>query len=476
MSKKLERITTREEDFNKWYTDIVKQSNLVNYGLVKGTIMLSPYSTKIWNLIQNHLNEEFEKIGVKQVIFPTLLPLSSFEKEKEQIDSFNPELFKVTELQGKKLKDPLVLRPTSEILFSHYFKSEIINYKDLPIMLNQWTNVFRLENNTRPFLRNSEFYWQEGHTCHITDYDSNYFALKILDIYKDFINNKLLISTYNGKKSNSEKFPAAKTTYTIEAITQNGYALQSATSHDLGKNFSNIYDVSFFDKDNTKKYVYQSSWGLSTRIIGAIIMAHSDDNGLVLPPFIAPIQIEIITISVNKNLKILDFANSLKKDFIKSGIRVSLNDKDISFGKKAAMSEIRGIPIRIEIGPNLFDKEKATVFRRDNFEKIDLKLSKILNYSISLIPKIEENLKLKSNKYLLDNTIKAKNKKEFYEIFNKKNVFVETNFLMDDSIEKKIKQDLGVTVRVVLDKQVLNQKCFYTEKTANCTVIWARSY
>ncbi|NQX83723.1 MAG: proline--tRNA ligase [Mycoplasmataceae bacterium] len=470
----LERITPREKDFNQWYTDVVKQSGLIQYGLVKGTVAFSPYATKIWNKIKKFLNEEFEKVGVEEVMLPTLFPLSLLEKEKENIEGFAPELFKITEIQGSKINDPLVLRPTSEIPFSNYFKGSINTYKDLPVKLNQWANVFRMENNTRPFLRNSEFIWQEGHTSHSSSDESDLFAKKILNIYLDLIENVLLIPTISGKKPESEKFPAAKTTYTIEAMMQNGYALQSATSHNLIDNFSKVYDVKFQDKDNKFKNVFQSSWGLTTRIIGGMIMAHSDDNGLVLPPSIAPTCVSIIEISANKNPNVELTSNKISKEISKF-TTVAIDDRNLSFGKKAADSEIKGTPIRIEVGPRGIAENKVTVFRRDTLTKEDIDVNDVSKYVKNLLEKISKNIAEKSRKSFNQSILTANNFKEFSNIFEKGNKFVKTNFLTNIEVEKELKEKFGVTPRVVLDEKP-NSNCFYSNKIADSVIIWARAY
>ena len=347
--KMVEAITSMDEDFAQWYTDVVKKAELADYSSVKGFVVLKPYGFGIWENIQKTLDSAFKSTGVENVCMPLLIPESLINKEKDHVEGFAPEAAWVTHGGSEKLQERLCVRPTSETLFCDFYSKDIRSYRDLPKVYNQWCSVVRWEKETRPFLRTREFLWQEGHTAHATEEEAQARTIQMLNVYVDFFENELAIPVIKGQKTEKEKFAGAVSTYTIEAMMHDGKALQSGTSHNFGDGFARAYDVTFTDKDNSIQYAHQTSWGVSTRMIGAIIMVHGDDNGLVLPPRIAPTQVMIIPIMQNKE-GVLEKANELKNR-LSTDFRVKLDDSDKTPGFKFADQEMRGIPVRVEIGP-----------------------------------------------------------------------------------------------------------------------------
>jgi len=389
MKRKLEKITLREVDFAQWYTDIVLNADLIAYGPVKGTTIFKPYGYAIWENIQKILDAEFKKNGVKNVYFPLLISKTLFNKEKEHIEGFSPEIATVTKVGDKVLDEELYIRPTSEVLFGTFFSKEIQGYHDLPLLYNQWVNVLRWEKTTRPFLRTSEFLWQEGHTIHSSKQEAQQFTLKILDIYATFAEKTLLLPVIKGQKTEREKFAGAEETYTIESLMYDGQALQCGTSHYFGQNFSKAFDIKFSNQKNTLEYAYSTSWGVSTRLIGGIIMTHSDDNGLVLPPQIAPVQIMILPIN-NDNDEQLSAVEQLQKKLHKYRCEIGQSNK--GFGFRAANAEIKGIPLRIEIGARDLAQQQVTIARRDTFEKITVSWTEVEKVVSDLLDQIATNL------------------------------------------------------------------------------------
>ncbi len=397
--KKNERIIKREENFADWYTSIINNAKLIQYIDVKGFMIFQPYGWAIWENIKNILDKKFAELGIKNMYVPLLIPISEFEKEKEHVEGFAPELFIVNSIGNKKIEDPLAIRPTSEILFCKYFKNEITSYKDLPIKVNQWTSVLRAEKNTRPFLRNSEFHWHEAHCSFINFDQANDFSIQFLNLYADFCEQELCIPVIKGRKTEGEKFAGADISYTIESIMQDGQALQCGTSHMLGQGFCKSYDIKYQTKNNSYDYPFNTSHGFTTRIIGATIMVHSDDNGLVLPPSIAPIQIKILPLFANKNPNVLETCKNIKNKLInKYRVEIDLSDKN--FGFMQSECEIQGIPISIVIGPNDLNNKSFTLIRRDNFEKkivniddLEITIENELNmYKQSIFNKAQQRL------------------------------------------------------------------------------------
>lgn len=364
---KLERIALRSENFPQWYTDVVKQSNLLEYGPVAGTMILKPGSYSIWETIQEALNNEFKKIGIQNVSFPLLMPLSFLEKEKDHIEGFAPEVAMVTRMGDRELEEPLVIRPTSEVLFCNQFAKQINSHNDLPIKYNQWCNVFRSEKTTRPFLRSSEFLWQEGHTVHAHSREASALSKKMIKVYAKFCRDYLAMPTIIGEKTVGERFAGAKSTYTIEALMQDGRALQSGTSHYFADKFSKTFGIKFQNADQKLEHAYQTSWGVSTRLIGALIMTHSDDRGLVLPPKMASHKVAIMSVMGKKNPHINDKAKEISKLLKKHNPLLDVSNKGPGF--KASQLEISGYPIRIEVGPRDLENNQVVVVRRDTLEK-----------------------------------------------------------------------------------------------------------
>ncbi|ADK69138.1 proline--tRNA ligase [Mycoplasma mycoides subsp. mycoides] len=474
MKKQLDKITPRNIDFSQWYTDIVLNTKLASYGPVKGTMIFRPYGYRIWELIQKYLDEEFKKVNVDNVYFPLLIPESLFNKEKDHIEGFSPEIATVTRVGQKKLEENLFIRPTSEVVMMDYFSNEINSYRDLPLIYNQWCNVMRWEKTTRPFLRTSEFLWQEGHTVHSSYNEAENFCLKILNIYEKFAKEILLLPVICGKKTEKEKFAGAKDTYTIESLMFDGQALQCGTSHFFADNFTKVYDIKFQNKENKLEHAYSTSWGVSTRLIGALIMTHSDDNGLVLPSKISPIQIQIIQI---KNTEQIDQVVENIKDKL-SDYRIDVDNSDKSFGFKISEAEIKGIPIRIEIGPRDLENNQITISRRDQQEnkiKIDYKDVKkvvdqmIKDYDLSLYNSALENRK--------NRTFKANTIEEYIEILKQNQGFVLVPFCGRVECEQDIKTKTATNSRCIpFDQKEVKAKCFNCKKDTCLQVIFARAY
>ena len=367
--KLVESITSMDTDFAQWYTDVVKKAELIDYTSVKGCMVIKPAGYAIWENIQKNLDEMFKKNGVQNVYLPLFIPESLLQKEKDHVEGFAPEVAWVTHGGTNELQERLCVRPTSETLFCDFYKNDIHSYRDLPRVYNQWRSVVRWEKETRPFLRSREFLWQEGHTAHATLEQAQERTIQMLHVYAEVCEDVLAIPVIKGEKTDKEKFAGAESTYTIEALMHDGKALQSGTSHNFGDGFAKAFDIQFADKDNTLKHVYQTSWGMSTRIIGAIIMVHGDDSGLVLPPKIAPVQVMLIPIQQKKE-GVLDKAYALR-DMLEGSFHVKVDDSDKSPGWKFSEQEMRGIPVRVEVGPRDMEAGKCVICRRDTREKIE---------------------------------------------------------------------------------------------------------
>ena len=374
--KKIEKITLQKEDFASWYTDVIKNGDLMSYGSSKGSIIFKPLSFAIWENIRNTLDKMFKTKNVKNVYLPLLIPESLLQKEKEHVQGFNPELATITEVGGKKLSEKFYVRPTSETLFGEFFKNELNLYNELPLIFNQWANVVRWEKTTNPFLRTREFLWQEGHTIHKTEEEARKLTLEILDIYKNFLKEYLAIPIVEGQKTEHEKFSGAVDTYTIEAMMKDGKALQAGTSHYLGQNFTKAFNVTYKNEENKLVNPYGTSWGTTTRLIGALIMTHGDDHGIIIPPRIAPVQIDILELFSKKDSLVSKISNDIYNVLTKE-FRVNIDKSDKNPGFKAANSEIHGTPLRIEIGPNDVKNNQVIFVRRDTLEKITIKIENV---------------------------------------------------------------------------------------------------
>ncbi len=419
--KLVEAITSMSEDFAQWYTDVVKKAELIDYSNVKGCMVIKPAGYAIWENIQRQLDDRFKETGVENVYMPMFIPESLLQKEKDHVEGFAPEVAWVTHGGLNPLQERMCVRPTSETLFCDFYKGDIHSYRDLPKVYNQWCSVVRWEKETRPFLRSREFLWQEGHTAHATAQEAQERTEQMLNVYADFCEEVLAIPVVKGRKTDKEKFAGAEATYTIEALMHDGKALQSGTSHNFGDGFAKAFGIQFTDKDNQLKYVHQTSWGMSTRIIGAIIMVHGDDSGLVLPPKIAPTQVMIIPIQQKKE-GVLDKAYELR-DRLKS-FRVKVDDSDKSPGWKFSEQEMRGIPMRVEIGPKDIEAGKCVICRRDTREKIEVELSKLEETIEELLVKIQSDMLKKARKHLEAHTYTAVDRNEFEKIFEAKAGFV----------------------------------------------------
>ena len=474
--KKLDKITPIEEDFGKWFTDVVVKGKLIDYGPIKGTMFLKPNSFGIWENIQNKLNEIFKNEEIQNVSFPLLIPESLIMKEKEHIEGFAPELLKVSKIGEKELEDPLCIRPTSEMLFGYNFQKNIVSYKDLPIKYNQWCNVIRWEKTTNPFLRNSEFLWQEGHTSHDNEKEAQKLVKKMIEIYASFLEKYLAIPTIMGKKTLRETFAGAVSTYTIEAMMKDGKALQSGTSHYLGQKFAKVMDITFKNVNNLKEFVYQTSWGVSTRLIGAIIMVHGDNRGIIIPPKIAPIQIDIIDFFGSKYPEVKEKTTTIFQSLRKS-FRIRKDDSDKSPGFKVSESEIQGTPLRIEVGPRDLKESKVTVVRRDTLVKETILIKDLENKVQELLVDIQQNLLEKAKQRLNQNILTCFSYEELKKNI-KNNKFVLVPFAGQQKEEQQIQNETTATARCLPFEKTLDKEhpCIITKKPTKNLVLFAKAY
>ncbi len=477
--KQLDKITPQSEDFAKWYTDVVKQGQLMEYGPVKGTIIFKPNSFGLWENIQKEFNKIIKSKNVQNVYLPLLIPLSYIEKEKDHVKGFAPELLTNTKVGDRELNQYSVVRPTSEVLFGELFSKEVNSYKDLPLKYNQWANVVRWEKTTNPFLRTSEFLWQEGHTVHSSSLDARKLSREMIKIYSKFCEKYLAIPVVVGKKTAKEKFAGAVTTYTIEAMMKDGKALQSGTSHYLGQNFAKAFNIQFMNKENKQEFAYQTSWGLSTRLIGAIIMTHGDDRGIIMPPRIAPTQIDILELFSKKDPEVQVVAQKLFKQLNrKYNVRIDSSDKGPGF--KAGQSEIQGTPLRIEVGPRDLERGLVTLVRRDNLKKIPVKVEEVKSQVKLVLEDIHNNLLNLAKDRLQSRTVEVDTYEEFKKIFqNDKDLkFAIAPFAGTNKDEKRIQRETLASTRCLpfyYDKPG-PKKCIITGKKTNRYVIFAKSY
>ncbi len=474
--KKLDAITARDEDFAKWYTDVCRKAELMDYSSVKGCIIYRPYGYAIWELIQKDLDARIKETGHENVYLPMFIPSSLFQKEKDHVEGFAPECAIVTQGGSETLEDPLIIRPTSEVLFCEHFSKIVNSYRDLPIKYNQWCSVVRWEKTTRPFLRGSEFLWQEGHTIHETKEEAREETLGMLDTYAALAKELLAIPMYTGKKTDKEKFSGAEETYTIEAMMHDGKALQSGTTHYFGQGFAKAFNIQYLSKENKQAYVHQTSWGLSTRLIGAIIMVHGDDNGLVLPPYVAPTQIMIIPVQQQKP-GVLDKAFELKEQLKKLGYRVSVDASDKSPGWKFSDAEMKGIPIRIELGPKDIEKGHCVVVNRIDGVK-----------QFVLLEALESDLKVRLetiHQYMYDQALKNRDEHtydvtsfdELKTTIQTKPGYVKAMWCGDVACEEKIKEETTATSRCLpFDQTPIADTCVCCQKKAKHVVYFAKAY
>ncbi|QHX36413.1 proline--tRNA ligase [Spiroplasma sp. BIUS-1] len=474
MANKMEKITSRDIDFSQWYTDVVKNAGLMDYGPVKGTMIFKPHGYAIWEQIQKFADSEFKKLEVQNVYFPLLIPEKLFLAEKEHVEGFAPELATVTKVGNKDLGENLFIRPTSEVIIADFLSREIKSYRDLPVKYNQWANVMRWEKTTRPFLRSSEFLWQEGHTFHSSKQEAKEMTLDILEVYKRIANEVLLLPVIAGRKTEKEKFAGAQETYTIESLMYDGQSLQSGTSHYFGDNFAKAFNIKFQNKEQKEENAYSSSWGISTRLIGAIIMTHSDDFGLVLPSKVAPIQVSII--AINDSDEVMNVSNDLKSK-LASDYRVELDKTDKSFGFKISEAEIKGVPIRIEVGPRDLKEGVVTISRRDLRNKVQVKLDEVETYIKNQIVEHDKNLYEKALENRKNKTFKANTLEEYKTIIEKTPGFVLVPFCGEIECENDVKQKTSTNSRCIPEGvEQTKSKCFNCNKDSELMVYFARAY
>lgn len=473
--KLVEAITSMDEDFAQWYTDVVKKAELTDYSSVRGCMILRPAGYAIWENIQKELDRRFKEIGVENVYMPLFIPESLLQKEKDHVEGFAPEVAWVTQGGLDPLPERLCVRPTSETLFCDLYSNIIHSYRDLPKVYNQWCSVVRWEKTTRPFLRSMEFLWQEGHTAHATAEEAEERTIQMLNVYADFCEQVLAIPMIKGRKTDKEKFAGAEATYTIEALMHDGKALQSGTSHNFGDGFAKAFGVQYTDANNKLQYVHQTSWGMSTRIIGAIIMVHGDDSGLVLPPRIAPTQVMIIPINQKKE-GVLEKAQEIKAA-LSEKFTVKLDDSNKNPGWKFSEQEMRGIPVRIEIGPKDIEAGQAVIVRRDNREKTVVSLDNITEAVGEILEKMQADMLVKATAHRDANTHEAHNWEEFTDILTRKQGFIKAMWCGDRACEEAIKDETGATTRCMpFEQEHLSDVCVHCGKPAKTMVYFGKAY
>ncbi|WP_029066814.1 proline--tRNA ligase [Lachnobacterium bovis] len=474
--KLVEAITSMEEDFAQWYTDVVKKAELVDYSSVKGCMIIKPAGYAIWENIQKELDRRFKETGVENVYMPIFIPESLLEQEKDHVEGFAPEVAWVTHGGLNQLQERLCVRPTSETLFCDFYKNLIQSYRDLPKVYNQWCSVVRWEKETRPFLRTREFLWQEGHTVHATAEEAEERTVQMLNLYANFCEEVLAIPVVRGQKTEKEKFAGAEATYTIEALMHDGKALQSGTSHNFGDGFAKAFGIQYTDKDNKLHYAYQTSWGMTTRIIGALIMVHGDDSGLVLPPRIAPVQAMVIPIQQKKD-GVLDKANEVVSR-LSNVCRIKIDDTDKTPGWKFSEQEMRGIPVRIELGPKDIENNKCVVVRRDTREKIEVSLDDIETKVPEILEAIQKDMFERAKTHRDSHIWDAHNYEEFKEVAENKPGFIRAMWCGDIACENKIKEELSVTSRCMpfKDQERISEVCACCGKPAHKLVYWGKAY
>ena len=472
--KLVEAITSMEEDFAQWYTDVVKKAELVDYASVKGCMVIKPAGYAIWENIQKELDARFKATGVENVYMPLFIPESLLEKEKEHVEGFAPEVAWVTYGGLEPLQERLCVRPTSETLFCDFYARDIQSHRDLPKLYNQWCSVVRWEKTTRPFLRSREFLWQEGHTAHATAEEAEARTIQMLNLYADFCEEVLAIPVIRGRKTDKEKFAGAESTYTIEALMHDGKALQSGTSHNFGDGFAKAFGIQYANKDNKLEYVHQTSWGMTTRLIGAIIMVHGDDSGLVLPPRIAPTQVMVIPIQ-QKKAGVLDKAYEIK-DML-SNFRVKVDDSDKSPGWKFSEAEMRGIPVRIEIGPKDMEAGQAVIVRRDTREKQVVAISELAEKTAETLDRIQVEMLERARAHRDAHTYEATDFESFKDTVENKPGFVKAMWCGDEACENMIKEETGATSRCMpFAQEHLSDRCVCCGKPAKAMVYWGKAY
>jgi prolyl-tRNA synthetase len=474
--KLVEAITSMEEDFAQWYTDVVKKADLIDYTSVKGCMVIKPAGYAIWENIQHELDQRFKETGVENVYLPMFIPESLLQKEKDHVEGFAPEVAWVTHGGLEPLAERLCVRPTSETLFCDFYSKEIHSHRDLPKVYNQWCSVVRWEKTTRPFLRSREFLWQEGHTAHATAEEAEARTVQMLNLYASFCEDVLAIPVIKGQKTDKEKFAGAEATYTIESLMHDGKALQSGTSHNFGDGFAKAFGIQYADKDNKLQYVHQTSWGMTTRMIGAIIMVHGDNSGLVLPPRIAPVQVCVIPIQQKKE-GVLDKAAEAYTALKNAGIRVKLDDTDKSPGWKFSEQEMRGIPLRVELGPKDIENNQAVLVRRDTREKVVVSLDEVASEAAKLLEVIQSDMFNRAKAHRDSHTYEASTYEEFKKIVDEKPGFVKAPWCGNQECEDKIKEETSATSRCIpFEGGETDSVCVCCGKPAKKMVYWGKAY
>lgn len=473
--KFVQEITDMEKDFPQWYTDVVKKSELIDYSSVRGCMILQPYGYAIWELIQSQLDKRFKETGHKNVYMPMFIPESLLQREKDHVEGFAPEVAWVTHGGNEKLTERLCVRPTSETLFCEHYANVVQSYRDLPKLYNQWCSVVRWEKTTRPFLRTLEFLWQEGHTAHATAEEAQEETIRMLNVYAEFCENVLAIPVVKGQKTEKEKFAGAQATYTIESLMHDGKALQSGTSHNFGDGFARAFGIQYTDKDNELKYVHQTSWGMTTRLIGAVIMVHGDNSGLVLPPRIAPTQLVIIPIAAHKE-GVLEKANELKNR-LSSIVRVELDDSDKMPGWKFSEHEMKGVPYRLEVGPKDIEKNQVVLVRRDTREKTIVSMDELETKIPELMDILQRDLLEKARDMRDEKTYTATHFEEFKNTVSTTPGFIKAMWCGDEACENKIKEETGATSRCIpFEQEEISDTCVCCGKPAKKMLYWGRAY
>ncbi len=474
--KQVEQITDMEVDFAQWFTDVCKKAELIDYSSIKGMFIYRPYGYAIWENIMHEMDKRFKQTGHENVMMPMLIPESLLQKEKDHVEGFAPECAWVTYGGSEKLEERYCIRPTSETLFCEHFKNVIHSHRDLPKLYNQWCSVLRWEKTSRPFLRHREFLWQEGHTMHATEDEARAETHQMLNIYADFLENVLAMPVLKGQKTDKEKFNGAEETYTVECMMHDKKALQSGTSHYFGDGFAKAFDITYTGKDNQLHHPHQTSWGVSTRMIGGIIMTHGDNNGLVLPPRVAPIQVIVIPVAQHKEGVIE--ANTAVMDRLKeAGIRVKMDDSDHAPGWKFAEYEMKGVPLRLELGPKDIEKNQCVLVRRDSGEKIFVSLDNIEETVVQMLDSIHDGLYAKAKKNLEDNTYPCATLEEVKEKMAERGGFAKAMWCGDLECELKMKEEAGVSSRCIpFAQEQLSDVCACCGKPAKKMVVWGVAY
>lgn len=475
--KEVKEITARDKDFAKWYTDVVKKADLVDYSSVKGSMIIRPYGYAIWENMQNALDKKFKETGHENLQMPMFIPESLLQVEKDHVNGFAPEVAWVTHGGKNELEEKMCVRPTSETLFCEHFKKIIKSYRDLPLLYNQWCTIVRWEKTTRPFLRSREILWQEGHTMHASEKEAKEETLRMLKVYEDFQKNVLAIPVFTGKKTDKEKFAGAEETYSIEAMMYDGVALQNATSHYFGQGFAKAFDIKFLNKENVLETPYQTSWGCTTRMIGALVMVHGDDRGLVLPPRIAPTKVIVIPIGNDENVN--NALNEITEDLSDSCISYKIDNSNKTPGFKFAEAEVKGYPIRIEVGKRDLANGVVTIVRRDTLEKVQVPTDEAVMKVNELLINIQNDMYNKALERRNSMVYNADTYEEMTKIANEKQGFIYTNWCGDVLCENKIKDELGLKSRCIPfdnNEPTGDKKCICCDKDAKTKIYWAKQY